>query len=114
MLTRFILSFCRSSFVLAVPVRAGQCPCQLSEARFHAVFGVRFLNMSVYVKNSLSYVFWKEGGKREGKETGKLEISKKLTSMSVVILIPTSLANVSTFEKQSVETFCIFLISHKK
>lgn len=28
-----------------------------------------------------------------------------MTSMSVVILIPASLANVSTFEKHSVETF---------
>lgn len=36
-----------------------------------------------------------------------------MTSMSLVILIPASLANVSTFEKHSMETF-FFLISHEK
>ena len=37
-----------------------------------------------------------------------------MTSMSVVILIPSSLANVSTLEKHSVETFPPPQISHEK
>lgn len=45
----------------------------------------------------------RKGRGRKGNISNKLK--KKVTTMSVVILIPASLANVSTFGKHSVETF---------
>lgn len=57
-------------FVLVMAPEPQSAPSQLSEAWYHAVFDVHSVDMWVYVKNSLTWVFWKEGGtgrEREGK-----------------------------------------------
>lgn len=80
------------------------------------VFSVSSLNLQVYVKNFLTCIFWKQGGKGRERVGEELQINLKMTSTLVVILIPASMANVSTFEKHSVETFFFFffVISNEK
>lgn len=75
MLTKFKMNLCKSTFVFIMPVRAGHCPYQLSEAWYHVVFDICSLNTQVYVKNSSTCVFWKQGGKGREKEGGKFAIN---------------------------------------